>query len=221
MAKSLQTRSKTIRTAIIAYNKAAAALTPPRLPLDWSDVSHYGLIEQYAMLKATSTDVSSQEWSQPVYREILKCRRRIARAKEELVRCNIETQRLHTSIYDETAYFKKLLTRLKENDSAMYEPMNAFMRHRNRINQSLLRRVRQIIGLVGFTGESTRGVRIGHNDTSVAEDDGSSDTNTNDQESGNRGLVALHDENVEDFENDDELHRDIGGIVGFMGTVCD
>ncbi|KAK7690568.1 hypothetical protein QCA50_005666 [Cerrena zonata] len=225
MAKSLQTRSKTIRTAIVAYNKAASDLTPPRPSLDWSDVSHYGLIEQYTMLRATNHNVSNREWSQPVYREILKCRRRVARAKEELIRCNIETRRLHTSIYDETIHFKTLLTKLKEDDSAMYGPTKAFVRHRTRIHQSLLKRVRQIISLVGFTGESTRGVRIGTENTSPA-DVGNNETGDDSDGPGDEGLAALHDEDgldedAEDFENDDELHNDIDGLQGFMDTVCD
>ncbi|KAK7680601.1 hypothetical protein QCA50_016383 [Cerrena zonata] len=141
MAKSLQTRSKTIRAAIVVYNKAASDLVPPRPPLNWSDVSHYGLIEQYTMLRATNTDVGSQRWSQPVYREIIKCRHRIARAKEELIRCNVETRRLHTSIYDDTVHFRTLLGKLKEEKSTMYEPTKAFVRRRTRIDQALLKRV--------------------------------------------------------------------------------
>lgn len=220
MAKSLQTRSKTIRTAIVAYNKAASDLTPPRPPLDWSDVSHYGLIEQYTMLKATNHDISNREWSQPVYREILKCRRRVARAKEELVRCNVETRHLHTSIYDDTAHFKKTLEKLKEENSVMYKPTKAFVRHRTRIHRSLLKRIRQIIGLVGFTGESSRGIRIGHENVTLTQDN---ESTNGESDLGVGSLGALHDEeeDAEDFENDDELHNDIDCLEGFMDTVCD
>lgn len=221
MAKSLQTRSKTIRKAILTYNAAAAALTPPRPPLDWSNVSHYGIIEQYAMLKATNTDVSDQRWSQPIYREILKCRRRIARAREEIVRCNVETRRLHTSIYDDTAQFKKVVRRLKENNDPMYDATVAFTRRRNHVHKSLLTRVQQIQALVGFTGESSRGVRIGHENMDPADLDDSDNLN----ETGATGLAPLvtagNESDEEDVEGDDEFHQDLGNMENFIHTVRD
>lgn len=77
MAKALQTRSQTIRRAIKTYNAAAAALNPPRPPLDWSQISHYGLVEQYAILRNLNADAGEKLWAQPVYREILKTRCRL------------------------------------------------------------------------------------------------------------------------------------------------
>ena len=158
MAKSLQTRSKTIRKAIQEYNKAAAAMSPPRLALDWSDVSHYGLMEQYAILKANNTDVSAKQWAQPLYREILKCRRRIARAQEEVSRCNVEVRRLHTGIYDDAVHFKSVVRKLKEGNSPMYEAVKTFARRRNATHRALLKRIRKIYALPGFTGDPSPGV---------------------------------------------------------------
>ena len=132
MAKSLQTRSKTIRKAIKDYNTAAAAVVPPRPALDWSDVSHYGLVEHYAILKANNTDVSTKQWAQPIYREILKCRRRIARAKEEVTRCNVEVRRLHTGILDDAIHFRTVVRKLKEDGKRMMR-MRKQIRNKSKI----------------------------------------------------------------------------------------
>lgn len=223
MAKSLQTRSKTIRRAIASYNSAAAAMTPSRPPLDWSNVSHYGLIEQYAMLKATNTDVSDKQWSQPIYREILKCRRRIARAKEEIVRCNIETRRLHTSIYDDTAHFKKVVRKLRDDRDAMHDAVKHFTVRRNGVHKSLLKRIQQIHALVGFTGDTSRGIRIGRE----VEDNHGELGDTTDNDTATIGLASLSNidgdssSDESGVESDDEFHNDVGGVENFIHTVRD
>ena len=224
MAKSLQTRSKTIRRAIAVYNKAAANLVPPRPPLNWSDVSHYGLIEQYAMLRASNTDLSSKHWSQPVYREILKCRRRIARAQEEIVRCNVETRRLHTSIYDYTSHFKKTARKLKDENSPMYAAVSALILRQNRMHKALLKRVHQIYGLVGFTGIPYRGVSVRHEAAPPTTNDDSDDV-------GDGGLMLVGDndgngnnndgDDDERHESDDEVHTEMDNLGAFISNVHD
>ena len=221
MAKSLQTRSKTIRKAITNYNTAARLLTPPRPELHWTDVSHYGLIEQYALLKANNTDISNKEWSQPVFREVLKCRRRIARAKEEITRCNVEVRRLHTGIYDDAVHFKSVVKQLRENEDSMYSAVRDFARRRNAIHKGLLKRVRQIYSLVGFTGDPSPGIRVGRSEGTtipVTPDD-------EDETGGNSLLVHEEEEweqeEEEGVESDDELHREVDGVENFLCTTRD
>ena len=161
IAKSLQSRCQTIRTAIAAYNTAAAALSPPRPPLDWTEVSHYGFIEEFALLQDTRNDVREKPWAKPIYREILKLRHRIAHAHEEITRCNVQIRRLYTSICDQTDLFSQVLTRLCNTKSDMHGPLRDFVTRRQRINLALLRRVQQVFALEGYTGQTTRGTRLG------------------------------------------------------------
>ena len=205
MAKKLQKRSKAIRRAISTYNKAAKALTPPRPTLAWTDVSHYGLVEQYALLKASNPTLGTREWTQPVFRDMLKSRRRIARAREEILRCNVETRRLHTSIYDDTAHFKNVLQTLRDANSPTYGAVAAFARRRNRVHKVLLKRVYQIQALVGFTGESSRGVHVDRNGDNEWED-----VPIPLEED------ALRGDEDEDVGSDDELHQEIRGIEAFV-----
>ncbi|THU96506.1 hypothetical protein K435DRAFT_858460 [Dendrothele bispora CBS 962.96] len=74
ISNALQKRASSIYTMVRRYNTAALALDPPRPTLDWS---------------------------KPVIRETMKRHRRVLRAQEEIVRCNIELRRIHTSIVDE------------------------------------------------------------------------------------------------------------------------
>lgn len=77
LAKSLQTRSKAIRRAISEFNAAAAAMQPPREAIEWSELSPYGFIEQFVMIRNTRDDIRDKPWSKPLYREFLKLRNHI------------------------------------------------------------------------------------------------------------------------------------------------
>ena len=221
MAKSLQTRSKTIRKAIQAYNTAAASLEPPRPALAWSDVSHYGLVEHYAILKANNTDISNKEWSQPIYCEVLKCRRCIARAKEELTRCNVEVRRLHTGIIDDAIHFKNVVRKLKEEASPSYEAVKSFAKRRNVTHRALLKRIRKIYALPGFTGDPSPGVCIERDGTASVfpDDDDADETNGNDLL--NNREDEGEDEDEEAAESDDEAKHEVEGIETFMCTTRD
>lgn len=160
LAKSLQVRCKTIRRAVTAYNSAALAMEPPRPTVDWTKVSHYQFLEEFTLLQDTRNDVRAKEWARPEMRATIKLHRRVERAKEELVRLNVEARRLHTAILDEDILFD---TVLKSPVSAgpLRVAMEDFVTRRRRINAELLRRLRQIYELRGFTGVAGPGIRLG------------------------------------------------------------
>lgn len=211
MAKALQTRSRAIRRAITTYN-AAAAFDPPRPRLDWSNISHYGLVEQYAILRNLDVDASEKPWVQPVYREILKTRRRIVRAKEEILRCNVEARRLYTSIHDEAALFQKTLKQLRLDQNPILPVMTSFIHRRTGVNKTLLKRLRQIHALPGFSGDPSRGIRIGR--TESTDDD---ITNLLPKEGDNEHHESSDEE--DGGEPDDESAQQLHSVHDFMSNV--
>ncbi|KAI0684178.1 hypothetical protein BC835DRAFT_1409208 [Cytidiella melzeri] len=152
IAKSLQTRCKTIQRAVKAYNAAAAMLNPPRPALDWSRVASFSFLEEFTLLQDTRNDIRDKEWSKPAIREAMKLRHRLARAQEELDRLNVEVRRLHTAIRDETLLFDSVLTRLERHNNALFGATSEFITRRKRINNYLLIRIQQVYTLDGFTG---------------------------------------------------------------------
>ena len=60
IAKSLQVQCKTLRKAVEEHNKAAAALTPLKPPVDWSKVSTCQFLEQVSLLQDTHNDLQSK-----------------------------------------------------------------------------------------------------------------------------------------------------------------
>lgn len=212
IAKSLQTRCKTIRRAVTTYNNAAATLSPPLPPLDWTRVSQYGFLEEFSLLQGTRNDIRDKPWATPVVRETIKLRRRLARAKEEIERLNVEVRRLHTAIRDESRLFKATLDKLKNAKSILYGPVQEFTTYRRRVNAALLERIRQIYALPGFTGINKPGTRIGA-ESSILEAD-------NDDISG--PTPSVNDARDEDEDDDggdsiidEDEQDDIGGLIQF------
>lgn len=221
LAKSLQSRCKAIQRAVAAYNTAALALDPPRDPLDWSNVSNYGFIEEFAMLRNTRNDISEKPWVKPLFREMLKMRQRIARAKEEITRCNVEVRRVYTSICDESKLFSRVLNVLRATKDPRYGPVDEYVTRRKVTNRALLKRVEQIHSLRGFTGDRRRGVRIGSEEVIPDINDGNEivqSPNSGDDSSDESG-----DEDsgvqLQDLEDDDEVHEAAGRMDNFYANL--
>ncbi len=161
ITKSLQTRCKTIRRALTAYNAAAASLNPPRPPLDWSRVSNFSFLDEFTLLQDCRNDIRGKPWTKPAVREAMKARHRIARAREEITRLNVEVRRLRTAIRDETLLFDHVLTKLKRDDDPLLGAVEEFTSRRKKVNSHLLSRVYQIHALPGFSGVKMPGRRVG------------------------------------------------------------
>ncbi|KAI9059827.1 hypothetical protein FKP32DRAFT_1613970 [Trametes sanguinea] len=159
IAKNLQRRSKAIRTAVNQYNAAALAMNPPRPTLDWTKVTHYTFLDEFELLKDTRNDIRSKPWAQPLARETMKKSRRVLRAREELVRCNVEVRRLHTSILDENAALDSAVRDARDAGDIIAGPLDMLATRRKRVNTRLLAVISQIYDLDGFTGSKTPGRR--------------------------------------------------------------
>ncbi|KAL7278859.1 hypothetical protein ACG7TL_006690 [Trametes sanguinea] len=161
IAKNLQKRSKAIQTAVKQYNAAARLLSPPRPALDWSKVSHYSFLEEFELLRDTRNDIRQKQWAQPLVREAMKKSRRIARAHEELRRCNVEVRRLHTAILDENTHLDAVVHKLRTEGNILSGPVMDTSIRKKRINARLLAVIKQIHELDGFTGSCLPGTRKG------------------------------------------------------------
>jgi hypothetical protein len=160
IAKALQKRSKTIQQAVKTYNAAAMALNPPKPTIDWTQVSHYKFLEEFPLLRHSSLDLSDKPWARPAVRETIKQWHRICRAREEITRCNIEVQRLHTSIADEGKFFDTVLSQSSERGPIL-GAVQEFVLRRNRVNAVVWGMLLKIYALEGFTGNKAIGVRKG------------------------------------------------------------
>ncbi|KAF7791531.1 hypothetical protein EIP86_002547 [Pleurotus ostreatoroseus] len=142
------------------YNRAADALEPKRPHVRWEQVSKLTFVEEFAFLRDTRNDIRGKGWTDPTNRELIKKWHRIKRAHEEIVRCQVETRRLHTAIRDEHALFNRVLSNMSKTDP-MYVAVEGFCKRRRAIDEHLLTRIHQIYALPWWTGPKGPGVRLG------------------------------------------------------------
>lgn len=119
LAKGLQRRSRVIRTAVAGYNSAALAMLPPKPTVDWDMITQHTFLEEFDVLKLSRNDISDKLWVQSGVRNIMRSYQKLLCAQEEVVRCNVEVHRLHTSITDENAHLRTTVCTLSTDD-AMY-----------------------------------------------------------------------------------------------------
>lgn len=161
IAKNMQTRSHALRNGIQAYNTAAAAMDPPRPPLEWETVSHYQLLQEFELLNDTRADVREQRWAEPAVRETIRLARRLARAQEEIQSVSTEARRIHTSIRDENALFTAILDRLSRDGDPMHAAVLEHATRRRAANAHVLASLKKLYEHPEFSGNPTPGVRKG------------------------------------------------------------
>lgn len=95
----------------------------------------------------------------------------IKRAQEEIIRCNVEIQWIHTAILNEQCLFDKCLTNLAATHDPIYGAVLEYTQLCQRMNSQLLARFEQTYQLRGFTGSQAAGVRKGENRSSAENPD--------------------------------------------------
>ncbi|KAJ7707031.1 hypothetical protein B0H14DRAFT_3525882 [Mycena olivaceomarginata] len=93
IAKSLQVRSKAIKTAIGRYNEAAEAMTPPKPTLNWEEVVEYAFLADFDLLREGREDIRGELWAQPAGRAAMDQHFKLLRADEEIQQLNVEIRR--------------------------------------------------------------------------------------------------------------------------------
>lgn len=141
--------------------------------------------------------------------------RRVARAREELVRCNVEIRRLHTSIIDENATLDRAVRDARSRGDTIAGPLDVFSTRRTRVNARLLVIISQIHTLEGFTGDVNPGVRVGSSSGSSAT---RNDTASTAEQDLAREMAELVLDREDDAPDDAEM-ADVARVVNFAVNV--
>jgi len=161
ISKALRTRSGAIKTALKQYNDAAALLNPPRDPLTWSTVLKAATVADFDLLRDTRTDIRCLPWTEPSRREATTYYFGIKRAREEIVRLNVEITRLITFMFDTHVDYFHAVRRYIIEDPPLARSLSQQWQYEDRINESVVRKLIQVSQLRGFTGKLSVGSRIG------------------------------------------------------------
>jgi hypothetical protein len=161
--RALKTRGKAIRSALDRYNHIAPSMNPPAPLLEWKQLMDYTFVSEFELLKHSHShqDITREPWAIPSNREMTTKYFKIVRAREEIVRVNIEVRRLHTSIRDEHIMYEQNITRLQESSPLLAAEIQNQYATRRRINTTHILRIGAIEALPGFSGICGPGIRCG------------------------------------------------------------
>ncbi|KAL0575876.1 hypothetical protein V5O48_006098 [Marasmius crinis-equi] len=162
IAQALRARAKAIQHALDDYNNAAAAMDPPRPILEWKSILDMVTIADFDLLKDTHLDLSLVSWAQTRHRECMRLHFGLKRAREEIVRLNVEIRRLLTGMLDDYAdhyHARQRADQQGEYDLAL--ELNRRMAESIEINGHIAIRLVQTSELQGFNGSLLPGIREG------------------------------------------------------------
>lgn len=161
IAKALQTRSKTIRTALGRYNAAATSLDPPRRTLKWEEVVEFTFLSDFDLLRDPEGNAVIRPWATPAARALMDTHFKILRAKEEIQRLNIEIRRLVTYIRDERDFLVAKEEEIRETDPDLAFFVHRYRMERGRFDDTHMKRLRKLQATYKerFTGTLEPGVR--------------------------------------------------------------
>ncbi|KAE9403701.1 hypothetical protein BT96DRAFT_990133 [Gymnopus androsaceus JB14] len=108
IATALKLCSKSIQSAIIAYNNTAASMSPPRRRITWEEVVEFSYLSEFNILRDTREDVRGWKWATQKNRVLMQEFFKLIRAENELPRLHSEIRCLFTFMKDEEQRLKAM-----------------------------------------------------------------------------------------------------------------
>ena len=156
--KSLKTRCKAIQTALRKYNAAAKAINRPQL--DWSNISMYGSLAEFELLRESREDIQSAPWADVKNRQAAVHSLRIERAKEEREWLNVEIQRLIMYMHDDETDLQHAIKVSDSQDPLLIPELRRIQARQVRMNNIHHANIRRISLLPCFTGSLEAGQAV-------------------------------------------------------------
>lgn len=163
ISRHLKVRAKTIRSAIKNYNSAAAALQEPEKKLDIKKVLNMVFLAEFDNLRYSryGSAIKGKEWSKPSVRVLTDKSFELLRAKEELVRLDVEWRRVRTSIQDERALYLATIDCLRSAGQLdLSSVLNVRWTRVERCHRIIQHWLLKTYRLEGFTASTSSGVAV-------------------------------------------------------------
>jgi hypothetical protein len=163
ITKALRSRSDAIQTALKAYNKAAAALNPPRTQLNFADIIKMVSLAEFDILRDGTTDIRKLPWTNEASREAMRLHFGLKRAYEEIHRLNVEIRRQVTYMYDEESLYSSVASsELAEVNPSLADYISKERDYRNAIFSNISWYLYKTSRLPAFSGDLSPGTRAGN-----------------------------------------------------------
>jgi hypothetical protein len=152
IGNALKNRTTAIRTAIQAYNTAASQLNPPREPLTRASIMNIADLAEFDLLRDTHQKINEMPWAKAEVREAIRFHLKIKRAREEIVRLNVEITRLITFMRDEYQDYQTTMSN-DDIEPLLRQELSERSQYQDKISQQLIKCIIQLSKLPGFSGK--------------------------------------------------------------------
>ena len=137
-----------------------ADLSPPRPSLSWEEVVEYAFLSDFDLLRDTRQDIRKKPWATPAGRLAMDGYFKLLRAKEEILRLNVETSRLATYMRDEEAYLQVKEKEIQATNPALACQIRLHRMEKTRYIEHHTTILNDIVSLKGYNGGPLFGVRL-------------------------------------------------------------
>jgi len=141
--------------ALCKYNAAAKAID--RLQLDWSEISTYGSLAEFELLRECWEDICLASWADSKNHQAAMHALKIERAKEERIRLNVEIQRLITYMRDDEADLQRTIDISHSQDPLLVPVLQRVQAQQIHMNNLHCMHIHRIGNLPCFTGSLVAG----------------------------------------------------------------
>ncbi|KAG9098692.1 hypothetical protein FS749_003179 [Ceratobasidium sp. UAMH 11750] len=147
------TRSKALKSAVSKYNKLALKFDLPRRQITTREVMDMANLSDFQLLREHRHEILSEKWALPEIRQATMHALRVDRAREELVRVQIEARRLQTWMRDDLHHMDETLKRLEVENSLLASALRPRIIYQARVNESIYAYIQRIESSDYFDGK--------------------------------------------------------------------
>jgi hypothetical protein len=224
IAKHLKTRSRTIRSALDTYNKAAKALNPPRQTIKHSELMDMAFLSQFDLLcySRRGADLRGKPWADPATRILTDKYFELLRAKEEIVRLNIEWRRMKTWLVDERALYIRAIKSLRASgDHLLADTVQQRWKEVQGMHQVISHWLERTQELSKFSGDSSRGCAVNPEKVNPELQSTIADTTGEVDDDLNAATAAREDDSLDDPHHDGQLSGLLGNATQELNLLIE
>ncbi|HEV7736205.1 MAG TPA: hypothetical protein VGO47_02385 [Chlamydiales bacterium] len=182
-------------------------MDPPRASLDVAQVLDHVFLAEFDLLRHSRYNVQELPWTRSVAREAQMVYFKIQRAKEEVIRLNVEVRRLQTYMRNEERFLEQQVEELRTGDLELPLQLQSKLTHFRALNKVHYNRIRQIHKLAIFSGVVTCGIHKGMTQDTLEE-----------TEIGDEVEAEVDDGSDVDSEHD-EMHDLLDAVSTGLGNM--
>ncbi|KAG8733227.1 hypothetical protein FRC10_000340 [Ceratobasidium sp. 414] len=157
--QAVNNRSTALKSALDRYNNAAAKVGLQAM--SWETLTSVSVLADFDLLRGSRTGVLEEEWALPNNRRAAEEYQYIMRAKEEILRLNVEVRRVRTAISDERQILPGVAKQVAATSPEIRWAVDRYVERRLKVNDGIMRELNILAHSNQYTGLRDTGVRMG------------------------------------------------------------